>query len=375
MAKIAHALFVGLLLAPAAAMTPAAATVAPAGWDHAGYDAEDSFYNPGESSVNAGTVTGLTRRWSVALRRDQDACGGPSAPLVAAGTVIVSDERGIASYRAASGRPAWQYDWADPDDTSTPAMAVSGGVLIAASGDCHSMSDPDGSLDALDAATGRERWHVGLPMPPQTFVVDKGFVVVSGSSPSDELETVAYRVADGRVAWRRPGWNATGVSADGRMLLTRDRLTTAIDVSTGATLWTRPAQWVAESASPAGDRFFVSNGTALSAVRASDGLLLWTAPNRTPGLIANDGRRVYVAAERAVEALDAGTGRRVWWRQIPGPSVQPTRAGGLLYTGGPVLSAATGAVVTPGAAFAGARVITGGRLYAVNGNTMAGFTP
>ena len=77
----------------------------------------------------------------------------------------------------------------------------------------------------------------------------------------------------------------------------------------------------------------------------------------------------------AVEALDARTGRSAWHRDLAGAVGQPLRAGGLLYTDGSVLDAATGATVTPGTAFAGHQVVTGGRLYAVNGPVLACFAP
>ncbi|MFC3737572.1 outer membrane protein assembly factor BamB family protein [Paractinoplanes deccanensis] len=340
--------------------------LAPGGWDHAGFDAEDSYYNPDESQINAGTIGDLTQRWSVALREKGGACGGPSAPLIsggAGGSVIATDERGISSYRAMTGRLAWQFDWDDPDDSSTPSMAVSGDVLVAANSDCNSMSDPDGRIVALDLATGRVRWRIASPFPVASFVVDKGVVVVSGTSPSDEQMTVAYRAADGRELWRKPRHEASGVSANGRILLVKGRSTTAVAIGTGVPLWAHKRIWYAESATPAADRFLVSDGTALTALRASDGAMLWTAEGKQSALLATDGRRVYRAAERTVEALDVHTGRRLWWRQLPVIAGQPVRAGGLVYTGGPVLNAATGSVV---ATVEGSQVAAGGRLFTVS---------
>ena len=52
------------------------------------YDAEDSYYNPGESAVTVTTVDTLTRRWSVPLRQADPACGRPTAPLVADSRVV-----------------------------------------------------------------------------------------------------------------------------------------------------------------------------------------------------------------------------------------------------------------------------------------------
>ncbi|MEU8816110.1 PQQ-binding-like beta-propeller repeat protein [Actinoplanes sp. NPDC048796] len=347
----------------------------PAGWDHAGYDAEDSFYNPGESVVNAGTVGGLAPRWSVALREKGGACGGPSAPLISGGgdgSVIATDERGISSYRAMTGRLAWRFDWDDPDDSSTPSMAISGGVLVAANTDCQSMSDPNGRIVGLDVATGRVRWRIASPVPVASFVVDKGVVVISGGSPSDEQVTVAYRATDGREVWRKALYEASGVSANGRLLLVKGKTTTAVTITSGVASWTKNRIWYAESATPAADRFLVSDGTALTAVRASDGAQLWTAEGKQSALIATDGRRVYRSAERTVEALDMSTGRRVWWRQLPAVAGQPVRAGGLIYTGGAVLSAATGAQV---GTVEGFQIVKDGRVFAVSKNRLTVLAP
>jgi outer membrane protein assembly factor BamB len=362
---------VGLLLAGLTAAAPASAAVSPT-WDHAGYDAEDSYYNPAESVINAATIGALTRRWSVALRQDEGACGGPSAPLSAAGRVIATDQRGITAYQATTGRPAWSYNWDDPDDSTTPAMAVAGNTLIATNGGCQSASDPDGRLVALDLTTGRVRWQAQSEFPPHATTVDKGMVVVSGDSPSDELATIAYRVSDGKVAWQRPGYASSAPSADGRLLLTRGRTISAASITTGRLLWTRPTLGYAESATPAGDRFLLSSESALSAVDATTGAVAWTAPGKQGALLATDGRRVYRAAGNAVEALDARTGRREWARQLTSATTQPVRAGGLVYAGGPVLSAATGAIL---GTVKGTAVITGGRLLTVNGNTLSSYTP
>ena len=350
---------------PAAAATP--------GWDHAGYDAEDSYYNPGESAINATTIGHLTRRWSVPLRQFPAACGGPSTPLVAAGLVIATDQKGVSTYHATTGRLAWRFDWPDPEDSSTPTMAVSENVLVLGNGDCHSASDPDGALTALDLTTGRVRWRLTPPVPVNAFVVDKGTVVISGGSESDETVTVAYRATDGRKLWSKPGYETSGVSAAGRILLTKDTSTSAVSVLTGATTWTKPRLWQAQSATPAGDRFLVTNGTALSLVNAASGALLWTAPGQQSTQLATDGRRIYRAVDSAVSALDIRDGRVVWTRTLPLTATQPVRAGGLLYTGGPALSASSGAVVSR--AFRGPQIIAGGRLYVVDSNTLNTFGP
>jgi outer membrane protein assembly factor BamB len=358
-----------------AALAAPAHAAGPPGWDHPGFDAEDSYYNPGESVVNAGTIAHLTRRWQVQLRRHAESCGRTSAPVVAAGRIFATDELGISAYQARTGALAWTYNWPDPGDSSTPDLAVSGGVLVAANGDCNSMSDPDGTLTGLDVATGRLRWRLDSDMPVEAAVVDKNMVVISGESPSDELATVAYHTIDGRAAWRKPGFRSSGVAADGRVLLTKDTATAAVAITTGAVLWTKPHPWQAQAATPGADRFLVTDGTALTAVNAATGAVAWTAPGKAAALVATDGRRVYRAASNTIEALAATTGRPLWSRQLPATPTQPVRAGGLLYTAGAVLSPASGAIIAPGTPFTGKQVITGGRLVAVNGTTLASYAP
>ena len=268
-----------------------------------------------------------------------------------------------------TGRLAWTFDWDDPDDSSTPSMAVSAGTLVLGNGDCHSTSDPDGRLVGLDLASGKPRWRVTPPAPVHSFVVDKGAVVVSGGSESDEVMTVAYRATDGRELWRKVGLTTSGSSANGRILLSETGSTSAVSLPTGTVLWTKPQTWYAESATPT--RFLATTGAALNLVDAATGALLWTAPGKQSELLATDGRRVYRSVDRLVSALDIRDGRPVWSRTLPAAAGQPVRAGGLVYTGGPVLSAASGAVLSRG--WPGRQVVTGGRLYVVHGNKLTSY--
>jgi outer membrane protein assembly factor BamB len=382
LALTATALTATALTATALTATALTATLAapahaagPAGWDHPGFDAEDSYYNPAESAINAGTVAHLTRRWQVPLRRHAEACGGASTPLVAAGRVFATDELGISAYESRTGALAWRYNWPDPDDASTPDLAVAAGVLVAANNDCHSASDPDGTLTALETTTGHLRWQTKTGFPIFAAVVDKNMIVVSGESASDEQAAVAYRAADGHQAWRKPGFASSPVSADGRTLLTKGTTTTAVAVTTGAVLWTKPRLWQAQSATPASDRFLVTDGAALTAINAATGTVAWTAPGKAADLLATDGRRVYRAEDHTIEAVSAVNGRPLWSRQLAAETTQPVRAGGLLYTSGAVLNPTSGEMAAPGTPFAGKQIVTGGRLYTVNGTTLASYSP
>ncbi|MEV6845232.1 PQQ-binding-like beta-propeller repeat protein [Actinoplanes sp. NPDC051411] len=344
-------------------------------WDHPGYDAEDSYYNPHETAVNAGSINHLTRTWSVRLRHQDPSCAGPSTPLLAGGRVFVTDALGISAYQASDGRALWNFTWEVPDDTLTPVLAVAGNALIAATGDCHSNSDPNGLLTALNVTTGKPVWHAATDTPVATLAVDKGVAVVSGSSPSDELTTLAFRTADGKPLWKKPLFSSSGVSANGRLLLTHDNTTSAADITTGAVRWTRPTAWTAQAATPASDHFVVTSGTTLALLNAADGTVTWSAPGKAGTLLATDGRRIYRADDHLVEALDAGNGHPQWSRTLPVEATQPLRAGGLLYTGGPILTAATGTVASPATAYPGHQLPAGGHLYTVTDTALSAFAP
>ena len=350
---------------------PARAAV-PVEWPHPGYDAEDSYFNPHESAITLSTIGHLKRRWTVQLRK-QAACAGFSAPLVAAGRVIATDQYGISAYNASTGAPAWHFDWPDPVGTETPTMAVDGTTLVLATTGCYSQSDPDGMLAALDVTTGHVRWRVNSDTPAFNLVVDKGMAVVWGESPSDALATIAYRVADGKVAWRKAGHQSASVSANGRLLLTDTHNTSAVAIKTGALLWTKPGFWQAKAATPASDRFLVTNGKSLSAISAASGAVLWTARGASNDLLATDGWRVFRATGNVIDALSVSSGNTLWSRTLPKPLAQPVRAGDLLYLGGPILNPVTGVAIAP--TYQGSEIVAAGRLVVVNNGTMSSYAP
>ena len=377
--------------ADAGSARPSAAPPADGGWAHPGYSAGDTYYNPSESVINTGSINKVRSRWSVNLRLPSPEwvpCARPSAPLVSGGRVFVTDKSGISAYHSKTGAALWHYSWWDVQDERTPYLAVSGGLLLAGNTDCQSTSDPDGGLLALDVATGVERWHTDLDAPVRSLVVDKGIAVVSGASASDGQHVTAFRVSDGKVRWGLWDYASGGVVANGRLLVNRTEGgtgTSALSITTGKKLWTKANVWSAKGADPAGDRFYVSTvGGALAGIKASTGAVVWTAPGLS-GNIAADGRRVYRSVGNSIEALDARTGRRRWITGLAGPTGQPVRAGGLLYTtvgAGPplgILKAGSGEVASAGTAFAavdgGNVVVAGGWLYFVNGDTLKAYAP
>lgn len=359
---------------------------AQAGWNQAGYGAGDTYFNPGESMINPGTIHAVRQRWTVALPHSVQSCSRAAEPVVADGRVFVPTQTGIVAYHAATGELLWRFSWQSPEDESTPRLAVSGGLLIVANHGCQSQSDPDGSVRALRLDSGLLAWRTPVLAPVASLVVDRGVVVVSGQSLSDAPAVIGLRVADGTQLWQVADHASTGVSARGRVLVNRTDApgTAALSVTTGKILWTKGIAWAGQAANPAGNRFYANaEGDALVCLDAATGAVVWTAAGKGSTLIAADRRRVYRAAGTAVEALNARTGAHRWARKLAGDAGQPVRAGGLLYTtvdGGKPLgirNAASGTRASDGtrigAVSGGHVVVTGGWIYARKGNTLSGY--
>jgi outer membrane protein assembly factor BamB len=251
---------------------------------------------------------------------------------------------------------------------------------------CQSQSDPNGTVRALSVSSGRLVWSVSLPAPVESLVVDRGIAVVSGESVSDSPAVVGLGVADGTRRWELADHSSAGVSAAGRVLVSRVGTpgTSALSITTGEAVWTRAIAWAGQAATPAGDRFYVSDrGNTMVCVDSATGTVVWTAARKASPLIAADGRRVYRSMADRIEALDAHTGKLRWSAPLAGNAGQPVRAGGLLYAtvdaGRPlgILHAATGARASAGnqigTVVGGHVVVTGGWIYALKGNTISGY--
>jgi len=358
---------------------PAPAAVAAAQWSQDGYGAANAGYNPVETDIVAGTVRRLRARWSVTAGHGGASCSGQAPPVVAGDRLFLPDQTGVAAYAAGTGRRLWRYRFADPMDTHTPLLAVTGGRLIVGLRDCASQSDPDGRLLALDAATGAQRWSVLRDAPIQAMVVDDGYVAVSGEDAAHSATTV-FRVGDGTLVWDRL-WvrMATGVSAGGRLLLARTTKpgVEAADIATGAVRWRRAENLSAVAADPAGTRFFATDaGGRLWALSATSGRTVWSRP-AAAGPVATDGYRIYVARGNDVWARRADTGALDWSRRLDGPAGRAVLAGGVLYV--PAAGRPLTSLVPDTGEYAGFRstldavghaVVAGGHLYVTDGSTL-----
>jgi outer membrane protein assembly factor BamB len=126
-----------------------------------------------------------------------DALGAWASPTaVVDGLVYVSDGGGTHAFEATTGARVWS---AAHTDWPFAVPAVAGGTVYVGTG--------EGTLLALDGATGAERWAFDAGQPVPTPVVGPGLVLAVAISLDDlggaaTSAIVAIDPADGQVRWR-----------------------------------------------------------------------------------------------------------------------------------------------------------------------------
>jgi outer membrane protein assembly factor BamB len=180
-------------------------------------------------------------------------------------------------------------------------------------------------MTALDAKTGKERWHTGYPAPY-----------------APETPAAAHGV----------GPKATPLFHNGRLFtLGITGIVSAFDASTGMLAWQRPAAPdhppYGVSTSPVGDQNLVfvhpGNHGPLTAFDANTGAIKWTGNGRgayASPMIAEFGgvRQVVTMTQDGVLAVSPADGSTLWlypWRSRTTPSaITPIRYDDLLIVGG-----------------------------------------
>lgn len=384
-----HRMRIGAILAAAvslaalASAAPAQAATPPGAWTQDGYGPGNTGYNPSESIVNAGTVGGLTLRWTVKPGPGEPGClPAPVGPMVQDGRMFVLDSGTVGAYDVKTGKRQWLGSAPYVD---AAGLAIVDGLVLLTEVNCFSNSDYDTNVAALDAKTGKQVWDRLQSWSIDTYVGDAGVFVVSGfCGICDDARhgTVAFRVSDGKRLWTTENAVLSGpVAAGGKVMLssTLKQESTVVDIRTGDPIRGGNPQ-AARAADPAGTRFYVTDSYGLAAVGAGDGKVFWRVRGET-GDLAADGRRVYVASAGRVNAYHATTGKLEWTRAVLTPK-RPIRAGGLLYVQSKkslvILSPVTGKPVAAGKPFGTMTdhvVVSGGRLFVTSGSNVRSYTP
>ena len=251
--------------------------------------------------------------WNTSLIAAPRFSGITSSPRVAFDWVYVGtfNETGgpgeVVSLWVSNGTVAWRHATGSVH-YSSPAV-LRGGVYVGVMGDYNTTTnvtfDPPYGVLALYASNGTERWFFPTGGPVAASPIVTGSLVVAASRDGN---LYGIRLSNGTEAWRAgvdagvssPALAGGTVFVGGGSLLGSGRVT-AVDRTTGATLWT-----------------YVPNGPVQSSVAYADGKVFFST---------NTG-------EGTVYSLNASSGALVWsYRPAPSEYIlaSPVVANGTLY--------------------------------------------
>jgi outer membrane assembly lipoprotein YfgL len=243
----------------------------------------------------------------------------------------------------AAGAPAMDVAWRQRvGRIDFPlAVATQGGVYTLASG--------DGTVLALDPATGRELWRGQAGAPLSAGVGSDGRTAAVVTQAGDLVV-----MSQGQPLWRKPlGLSvitAPLVAGERVFVLAVDRSVQAFDALDGRKLWSvqRPSDPLTLAQAgvllPYQDTLLVGQGTRLVALDPLRGSVRWEQPLATPrgtneverladlvGPSARDGDTVCARAfQAAVGCVNAQRGALAWTRVVGGLNGVAVGAGRLL---------------------------------------------
>lgn len=210
-------------------------------------------------------------------------------------------------------------------------------LAVQVSGNTVTLAGGDGTVAALDAATGRDLWRVKLANDLAAGVGSDGR---SAAVVTQANDLVVLR--EGRELWRQSlkaqAYTPPLVAGGRVFVLGADRSVTAFDGQNGARLWTqqRPSEALVLRQGgvllAVGDTLVVGLGGQLVGLNPLNGSVRWDAPVATPrgvndverlvdlvGPAARDADLVCVRAfQAALGCVNAAAGKLLWSRQADG---------------------------------------------------------
>jgi outer membrane protein assembly factor BamB len=255
-----------------------------------------------------------------------------TAPVVADGTVLVGSNRRYRAFAAADGSPVWEMRLPsrDGDDVlphevaGSPAHAADAGVVILTS-DEGGRDGRGAFVHGVDAATGAERWRREAPGRHAYSVrVADGTAYLRTSTAC-----LALSPADGRVEWRRDGFEplayeafnlgegfGVGVAptvADGTVYVPDRNRLRALDAATGAERWSVALPSLVAAPTVHAGRVYARGYSSESRTVAltPDGEEVW---RRAGGGMASPAASddAVVVTDGNVVVLDAASGEERW---------------------------------------------------------------
>jgi outer membrane protein assembly factor BamB len=292
-------------------------------WTQYGFLPTHTSFNSREKTLTRANVASLTFQWAAEVGP-----GIASSPVVGQGIVYAAADGMFFAFRASDGKPLWSHLSCTGVDTVQPALGPHA-LLV---------GDGGGDMAAYDPVTGDQIWcdDIGGSITSAPAVDEKTVYFTDG------FEVVAVNQLTGTALWRfapgdsSPLTNTPAIFRD-MVFATGGNSVFALDKTTGHELWRTDLgdQINISAPSVAGNTVYVG-GTSLSALRASDGHLRWSAHvgvDVTMPAIANN--RVFVNSEDplfGLWAFDANTGALLWRNATPGePLSTVTVANGVIF--------------------------------------------
>ncbi|HSV82657.1 MAG TPA: outer membrane protein assembly factor BamB [Ramlibacter sp.] len=220
---------------------------------------------------------------------------------------------------------------------STRLAPVDFPLAVAVTGTTVTLGGGDGTVAALDAASGRELWRASAGAPLAAGVGSDGKTTAVVTRVND---LVGF--ANGKEAWRRRlsalTYTAPFVAGARVFVLGADRSVAAFDGATGQRLWTQQRQGdplVLRQAGvllAVGDTLVVGQGGRLAGLNPANGSVRWEVAIATArgindverlvdlvGRVSRSGDVVCTRAfQAAVGCVDAGRGTVQWTQKAAG---------------------------------------------------------
>ncbi|HSV46074.1 MAG TPA: outer membrane protein assembly factor BamB [Ramlibacter sp.] len=212
-------------------------------------------------------------------------------------------------------------------------------LSVGVAADRIALASSDGTVVALESATGRELWRAsaGAPLSAGVGTGSDGALVAVVTRQSEVVV-----LSEGKQLWREKigaqGYTAPFVAGGRVFVLAADRSVTAFDGRSGRKLWTqqRPGEPLVLRQSgvmlAVGDTLVVGQAGRLAGLNPANGSIRWEAPVATPrgtndverlvdlvGPVSRLGDTVCARAFQAsVGCINAGQGTVLWTRPANG---------------------------------------------------------
>jgi outer membrane protein assembly factor BamB len=278
-----------------------------------------------DGALYAGSCTQELRVFDVqsgALLWDLGSLGIAGNPAIWDATLLLGSEEGsVYALDRATGTERWSFDTGDGSVCFSP-LVIDGTAYF---------PDDLGNLYALDAEDGTLAWQAALPAEAQPLEEDAEpdcicLATISGDSDhiyagTDHGRIIAFDRHTGDISWMASagGRRVLGtVVSDGTVFIAVQNgpPVIALDAATGSVRWTSDATRVTRTRLSVADGMVIVTGWdgSLIALAAEDGTVQWAGIfGAVAQPLINDGM-VFVGTNQpdAITVLDITTGARVW---------------------------------------------------------------